>query len=192
MPNTPSRNYPYPSLNDPANGPVAFQQLAQAVEADINRIEAGEGAAIPALAAYKANAQAIPATGVTTQVIFDTVRPGMQSGGAQLASGTITVPRTGWYQCSGGTTWSSSAAASRRMLFLGYGDAPGALTTYVTQSVVASAQDAASITAQQVSAAIKLNAGQVVGLAVNNGTAWGFDVTFAYSNNLSVAWLGPA
>lgn len=34
MPNT-TRGYPYPALSDPANGPVAFQNLAQAVDTDM-------------------------------------------------------------------------------------------------------------------------------------------------------------
>jgi hypothetical protein len=32
MPNTPLQTLPYPALSDPANGPVGFQNLAQAVE----------------------------------------------------------------------------------------------------------------------------------------------------------------
>lgn len=32
MPNTPNQALPYPSLTDPANGPVGFQQLAEAIE----------------------------------------------------------------------------------------------------------------------------------------------------------------
>lgn len=32
MPNTSLQSYPYPAISDPANGPVAFQNLAQALE----------------------------------------------------------------------------------------------------------------------------------------------------------------
>lgn len=38
MPNTPMQALPYPSLTDPANGPVGFQNLAQAVEKKLVQI----------------------------------------------------------------------------------------------------------------------------------------------------------
>jgi hypothetical protein len=39
MPSTPIYGLPYPSLSDPPNGPAQFQALAEAVEAELDRID---------------------------------------------------------------------------------------------------------------------------------------------------------
>ncbi|MFD7157942.1 hypothetical protein ACFV9C_25295 [Kribbella sp. NPDC059898] len=51
MPNTPMQGFPYPALSDAANGPVAFQNLAQAVEKRVVMVyadAASRTAAVPA------------------------------------------------------------------------------------------------------------------------------------------------
>lgn len=40
MPSTPYQGFPYPALSEAANGPVAFQNLAQAIEKRVVQVYA--------------------------------------------------------------------------------------------------------------------------------------------------------
>lgn len=142
----------------------------------------------PALQARKTSAQGFTAN-VTQVVIFDQLVAA--DGGMVLESGTITVPRAGWYQVNGNVTFAASVASQRRIVFLGKGTVPGALTTYVASNIVASAQDTANVSTPQVSALMHLEAGEVIGMAVNPATGWGCEISQTYMNHLSAFWVGP-
>lgn len=51
MPNTPIQGFPYPALSDAANGPVAFQNLAQAIEKRVVMVFADAAARTAAVTA---------------------------------------------------------------------------------------------------------------------------------------------
>lgn len=92
MPTT-ARGYPYPALSDPANGPVALQNLAQALDADVtavNTLNTNVGAALLRPSA----AQSIPAATLTVVNLNanDYLYPGIT-----VASNVVTIGVTGMY-----------------------------------------------------------------------------------------------
>ncbi len=142
----------------------------------------------PAISVYKTSAQSLT-SGITTEILMNVVRY-TGTGGMALDSGTITVPRDGWYQVNGCVTFAASTASARRIVFAGVGSTPGTLSTFVHANTVASAQDTSNFTTLTVSATVYATAGQVVGIAANVGTGWALDVSQTYMNNLSVALVG--
>ncbi|WP_418061796.1 hypothetical protein [Pimelobacter simplex] len=167
---------------------VLEQAKTLAVEANARVAAAVGGDPIPAISAYKTTALSLAAN-TSTIVDLNVVR-GVATGGMALENGTVVVPRGGWYQVNGNVTFASSTAANRRFVWIGVGSSPGTFSTVVQTSVLASAQDAASISGLDVSATVFLTAGQVVSLVAQTGTNWGLDVSQPYMNALTVAYLG--
>lgn len=142
----------------------------------------------PAISVYKTSAQSLTAN-TTTTILMNVIRFG-PSGGLVLDSGTVTISASGWYQVNGCVTFAASTASARRIVWIGIGSSPGALSTFLHTNTVASAQDTSNFTTLSVSAVVYLTTGQVVGVGANAATGWGIEVSQTYMNNLSVARIG--
>lgn len=168
----------------------ALDSVAELAASAITRANAATpGKTIPAISVYKTGGQALTAN-VNAVITMDSIRD--ISGGMVLESGTITVPVGGWYQVNGNVTFASSAAANRRIVWIATGSSPGTFTTVHEGSILSSAQDTAALSALDVSAVVKLAAGQTVSVVANTTTNWGLDVSQPYANALTVAYLGAA
>ncbi|WP_377322800.1 hypothetical protein ACFJIY_25135 [Pimelobacter simplex] len=170
----------------------ALDSVAELALSAITRANAAApGKSVPAISVYKTSGQSLTAN-VSALIAMDTIR-GTASGGMVLdPGGTITVPVGGWYQVNGNVTFASSTAANRRFVWIGVGNSPGTFATVIHTSVLASAQDVASISALDVSAIVQLTAGQSISVVAQAATNWVLDVSQVYMNNLTVAYLGAA
>ncbi|WP_418063167.1 hypothetical protein [Pimelobacter simplex] len=170
----------------------ALDSVAElAVSAIARANAAAPGKSIPAISVYKTSGQSLTAN-VSALIAMDTIRGTASSGMVLDPSGTVTVPVGGWYQVNGNVTFASSTAANRRFVWIGVGNSPGTFSTVYQTSILASAQDTASISALDVSAVVQLTAGQSVSVVAQATANWVLDVSQVYMNNLTVAYLGAA
>lgn len=128
MPNTANRTYPYPALTDPANGPLAFQQLAQAVDTDVAKIltaapmafQVGTASASMGGAAYATGTVNFPKAFTAPPIVFLNLSTGgtnkliasVNSGASQSATSFAWAIRTG-----DGTT----STATPQILWIAFG-----------------------------------------------------------------------
>ena len=89
MPNTVKRNYPYPALQgEPPNIPLALENLANAIETDLENVTAQ----IPAGTVNELESRAALMEGRLTNLEQHQVRTGSQTQQVQVGDATFTVP----------------------------------------------------------------------------------------------------
>lgn len=173
----PTAPTPAPGDNDTSLATTAFvQQALAAVGVGTQAITCGKGTAQQAQA------------NTTTTVLFSSSKfPAAPTGGLVLDGGTVTVPESGWYRCSANVTFSASLAGNRRILWVGKGTNPGALSEFIGTNTVSSAPSESNMSTLAASADIWCAAGEVLGAAVLSPITWTLDVSQPYMNNLSVS-----
>ena len=149
MPVTPIYSFPYPALTDPPNGAAQIQALAEAVETEIDSLDASQSATVATLAnPARAQMRASVATSVPnstfTAIAFDLEDYDSAAGhSTSVNNSRYTSQVAGKYYITGGVGFSATVTGNKFLEWRVNGVAVGAgLNSYPAQTTNTSSFEA--------------------------------------------------